>query len=333
VQAALTAFRPDGSVVTQHQAGSLGTLVLPVDMAFSEDGSRMVVAAAGSEMVFETPTQKIADSDLLFSCFPEADQAAIPVSGEPVGVVYSGEGILVQTRQPAGLTIIDRATKLVAERVDFPIANRRNWGHALFHRAADPMASPIACASCHPEGREDGHVWTFEQVGPRRTQNISGGVMATMPFHWDGDLSSLHDLMGEVFVNRMGGLEQPEDRVASLGEWLDTIEALPAPDALDADAVERGADLFHSAEVGCATCHAGEKLTNNANVEVGTGRAFQVPSLTAIAHRAPFMHDGCAATLRDRLVDPTCGGGDAHGKTSQLTTEQLDDLVAYLESL
>jgi hypothetical protein len=45
------------------------------------------------------------------------------------------------------------------------------------------------------------------------------------------------------------------------------------------------------------------------------------------------MHDGCAATLRERFTDPTCGGGDRHGRTSELSPAQVDDLIAYLMSL
>jgi cytochrome c peroxidase len=66
-------------------------------------------------------------------------------------------------------------------------------------------------------------------------------------------------------------------------------------------------------------------------VDVGTGGKFQVPSLVGVSQRAPFMHDGCAATLRDRFGP--CGGGDKHGFTSQLTSAQITDLVAYLETL
>ena len=55
--------------------------------------------------------------------------------------------------------------------------------------------------------------------------------------------------------------------------------------------------------------------------------------LVGIASRAPFMHDGCAKTLKERFTNTACGGGDQHGKTSQLSDAQLDDLVAYLESL
>jgi hypothetical protein len=43
------------------------------------------------------------------------------------------------------------------------------------------------------------------------------------------------------------------------------------------------------------------------------------------------MHDGCATTLRDRF-NPTCGGA-LHGKTAGFSGEQIDDLVAYLESI
>jgi cytochrome c peroxidase len=66
-------------------------------------------------------------------------------------------------------------------------------------------------------------------------------------------------------------------------------------------------------------------------MDVGTGKPYQVPSLRGLAARAPYMHDGCAATLHDRFGP--CGGGDRHGVTSALTTDQIDDLVAYLETL
>ena len=57
----------------------------------------------------------------------------------------------------------------------------------------------------------------------------------------------------------------------------------------------------------------------------------KVPSLVGVGGRAPYMHDGCAATLRDRFG--ACGGGDNHGHTSQLSDAELADLIAYLDSL
>jgi CxxC motif-containing protein (DUF1111 family) len=56
-----------------------------------------------------------------------------------------------------------------------------------------------------------------------------------------------------------------------------------------------------------------------------------VPSLLGLAWRAPYLHQGCAATLADRFG--SCGGGEAHGHTAGLTAEQRADLVTYLDSL
>jgi mono/diheme cytochrome c family protein len=139
--------------------------------------------------------------------------------------------------------------------------------------------------------------------------------------------------MGEVFVGRMGGVRQSSPRLKLLTEFLFAIE--PPPPIRDAsdEAAVRGRALFDSAEVGCATCHSGTKLTNNQSVAVDSvfAEQLQVPSLVAIGYRAPFMHTGCATTLADRFR-PECGG-NAHGNVSGLSADQLGDLVAYLESL
>ena len=95
-------------------------------------------------------------------------------------------------------------------------------------------------------------------------------------------------------------------------------------------ATVRGRDLFAGA-AGCVTCHSGRRFTNNATVDVGTGGVFQVPSLVGVAHRAPFLHTGCAATLADRFG--SCGGGDNHGATSGLGAADIADLVAFLSTL
>jgi cytochrome c peroxidase len=101
---------------------------------------------------------------------------------------------------------------------------------------------------------------------------------------------------------------------------------------IDAAAVARGEALFNDSQnVGCVSCHAGNLLTDNATVDVGTGAAFQVPSLRGVIWRAPYLHDGRAPTLTDRFS--SVGGGDQHGLTSKLSADQISDLVAYLGTL
>jgi cytochrome c peroxidase len=72
-------------------------------------------------------------------------------------------------------------------------------------------------------------------------------------------------------------------------------------------------------------------MTTNTMANVGKGGTFKAPSLLGLAYRAPYMHDGSVPTLAERFGP--LGGGDLHGHTSQLTPEQITDLVAYLESL
>ncbi len=206
-----------------------------------------------------------------------------------------------------------------------------NTGHELFHRDS---GGGIACASCHPEAEDDGHVWKFASVGERKTQFLGVHLSETAPFHWDGALSDLDVLMDEVFVTRMGGVFQSKERVESLAAWLGDLPA-PATTSMDgAPSVTRGQALFTSTSVGCSACHAGNALTDNTGHQVGTSGsvALQTPSLRHVALHPPFMHNGCAPTLRDRFK-PDCGGGDEHGHTSHLTDAQLGDLVAYMNTL
>jgi hypothetical protein len=166
-------------------------------------------------------------------------------------------------------------------------------------------------------------------LGPRRTQSISGGILGTEPFHWSGDMADFLTLTHNVFNQRMSGPIVGDDYVAALSKWIDKIPLPKAQAPSDAAAVERGKTLFNSKAVGCAECHSGTKMTNNATLDVGTGDKFQVPSLRGVMWRAPFMHNGCAAALIDRFG--SCGGTNhGHPPTDEASRT---DLVAYLESL
>jgi cytochrome c peroxidase len=142
-------------------------------------------------------------------------------------------------------------------------------------------------------------------------------------------MKDVDQLADEVMTGRMAGPQLETDQKGALQGWL---FALPAPPEAtgDAAAQARGKILFESANVGCASCHSGPRFTSSATVDVGTGGAFQVPSLVGVRMRAPFLHDGCATTLKDRFG--ACGG-TKHGNTNGLTPNDISDLIAYLETL
>jgi mono/diheme cytochrome c family protein len=245
------------------------------------------------------------------------------IQGEPVAVAYRDDQIVVQSREPAQLQIL-------GTRITIPLSidSRADTGFALFHKDS---GLGIACVSCHPEGMEDGRTWQFSDFGSRRTQNLGGGIINTAPFHWGGDLADFQALVHEVFETRMGSSRPNPQQLVAFSHWVDTVPA-PKPALTDSAAIARGRDLFNSAATNCSSCHSGAKLTNNESRDVGTGGVFQVPSLIGVGSRAPFMHNGCATTLHERF-SPSCGGGDLHGVTSTLNAAQIDDLVAYLDSL
>jgi len=248
--------------------------------------------------------------------------------GAPTSIGFTPSGDLVVYYPEAPALVVRTGGGSASRRIDLPGAAHNDAGRNVFHKQT---ALKVSCASCHPEGRDDGLVWNFAQEGMRRTQSLAGNLLQRAPFHWTGDETSLPMLLDDVFAKRMSGGTLTVTQKAALGPWLDRVPA-PAAMAVDPSAAARGQAIFETASVGCVSCHNGALLTNNQRFDVGTGGQFKVPSLLGVSARAPFLHNGCAATLMDRFG--TCGGAPGvHGNTSTLTQDQLKDLVAYLDSL
>jgi DNA-binding beta-propeller fold protein YncE/mono/diheme cytochrome c family protein len=325
---------------------------LSVDLAVSPDEKWLALASPGGFARSMASIQLYAATGLQPEQFPGSCPTVAASGGtenQTVAVAFDGAGVLYAlSREPAELQIYDiqavtppaglptgipsvfsnSAVLMRRATLALSLRSARDTGHDLFH--AD-VGQGLACASCHGEALDDGHVWTFQKIGPRRTQNMRGGFLSTAPFHWDGDMASISHLVDDVMTVRMGGFPVEAQFATALGKWIDLQPAIKLP-ASDAAAAARGKTLFESSETGCASCHTGANLTNNESRDVGTGGRFQVPGLLGLSLRAPFMHNGCAKTLEERFSE-ACGGGDAHGKTSQLSSAQRADMVAYLKSL
>jgi mono/diheme cytochrome c family protein len=347
VESTVTVFMPDGTTSTSGalpgtlavdlSVGAAGAVVAfagGTDVAAPRAGFRtasnaagvVVMALAQPPALSSSPT--MSTTEVVVGCATGKSQAT---AGQIVAVAQrsDGEVIVAQSREPAQLEILKKPGGSSQSIIAFGGPSALDTGHELFHRSP---SGGVTCASCHLEGAEDGHVWTFDPLGPRRTQAVNVGLAGTEPFHWAGDLPDLQALLAEVMVVRMGGMHQSPARVEALADFMFGLHAPPPSVSADDAAAVRGKALFESPEVGCAECHAGAGIKSRESHDVGTGETLQVPSLRSIEYRAPFMHDGCAPTLRARF-DLACGGGDQHGHTSQLSAAELDDLVAYQRSL
>ena len=132
---------------------------------------------------------------------------------------------------------------------------------------------------------------------------------------------------------------QPEEVASAIDEYLKSLKPVPSPYLVHgspSEAARRGQKAFIRA--GCAGCHPPGLFTDMKSHDVGTrGRfdkptdKFDTPTLVEIWRTAPYLHDGSAATVRD--VVTSCNPHDQHGTTSILSSQEIEELCAYLLSL
>ncbi len=341
----------------------------PTALALDSTGSFLFVANEESNNVMVLSTVVIPSKSGGFeggreTGFPGSDgnpadntRAVISVGAAPTGIVVSADGkrawtynlfdhsISVLSRR--GNDIVNTGTFKVADD-SLPadvVAGRKLFFSAVDTRMSNPSTMGMACASCHPAGREDGHVWNFTD-GPRQTPSLAGKhTLDTAPFHWNGEFDSLLSFMTHTVKDRMGGLGVTEDMEKQMAAY---IRSIPAPDnasasTVDADTLRRGAAVFQKAA--CNSCHNGVALTDNKFYNVGTlvrsgavpdndkflPKGLNTPSLLGIARSAPYLHDGSAVTMKLRILQGK--ESNQHGLTSALSNEEVDDLAAYVKSL
>jgi mono/diheme cytochrome c family protein len=219
----------------------------PSGMALSEDEQRL--------FVFCRATHDVLEVQLL----PAA--GALRVQSEPLARVELGADPL----GPFGAT-----------------------GRKLFYGATDRNVSGgLACAGCHPDGRDDGFVWheaTFttedgqttnfvgspDNIPPeahvngfaRRTPLLAGRVSAEGPYGWHAESPTLLDRELKGFgLHRWGAAPEHDAKLSdlaarALADFLRRgLVPPPAPDS-SLDALEsEGRRLFSSEQTHCAECH------------------------------------------------------------------------------
>jgi hypothetical protein len=326
VTAQYTVLDSSGNTKFAEQFGG----VLPVDLAISRNGDRVAIVAPGNTysgglstyFTAVVPTKNEAFFGGVVGQRPLYDPHG--VDAEPIAVAFdANDEVVLQTREPASLWITTASGPYL---IGLSPKSRRDTGHDVFHVQAGAL---IACASCHPEGGDDGHVWQLDG-NARRTPSLRGTIAGTAPYHWPGDEPSLVALANDVYTKRMDGMPLDSGQMSALSGWVQKIPAPPAPSWVDTNAAQRGKALFYTPAVGCSSCHSGAKLTNNQTMDIGTGGSFQVPPLVGVGWRTPLLHDGCATTIADRFG--RCATAP-HGSIDGLSGQNISDLSAFLETL
>lgn len=329
----------------------------PWSLCWSSDGRCLAISHAGThevslirfpELIAKLAKLERADQTASDLAFLAGLRARIKLKGKgPRALAIVGDRLLVADYFSDQIEVID-LTKVSAGSTATPLhgslpVDSTRRGEMFFNDATLSFQGWQSCATCHSEdGRVDGLNWDLLNDGIGNPKNTKSLLLShrTPPAMSSGVRETAETAVRAGLRHILFSV-QPEQVANDLDEWLKSLQPLPGPHAGRPEfsaAARRGQHLFQSARVGCAGCHPQELGTNMAQYDVGTasgiepnGQLFDTPALKEIWRTAPYLHDGSAATLRDVLT--TRNPSDRHGHTSQLTADELQDLIEYLLTL
>lgn len=340
---------------------------LPFGVAIAPDKSKIFVTHGGSDCVTVIDTRRMLAfihahpqpfaEDL--SASAHYVTARIPVGKNPRGLALSTDDmrLYVANRLDDSISVIDTRRAMVTQTIwlrgpDTITPLRR--GEQTFYTAQFAFQGQFGCSNCHIDSTFDGLQWDLEPDGFGKDvvdNRLIEDLRGTEPFKWNGANPTLAVECGPRTEKYFWRSQTFDDR--TLTDLVLHIRSLPSrPNrfrAADGDltaAQERGRTIFYRTvdKLGqpipernqCATCHSGPKGTSQKSFDVGTGRAidnssvFDTPQLMSVALTAPYLHDGSAKSLEEiwTLYNPH----DQHGRTNDLTKDELNDLIEYLRT-
>jgi YVTN family beta-propeller protein len=339
----------------------------PFGVAIAPDKSRIYVTCGGSEVVTVVDVRRmlryihahpgLSVQDL--SASGNYVVARIAVGKNPRGLTLTRDGhkLFVANRLDDTISVIDTRSNVVAStiRLKGPLAiSVRRKGEQTFYTSRQSFQGQIGCANCHIDSTFDGITWDLEPDGFGRDivdNKLLEGVKGTQPYKWNGGNPNLPTECGPRTEKYFWRSENYDDlTLTDLIVYLRNMPTRPnrwkIPGREMTPAQERGAALFIR-EVDkfgkpipesnrCSYCHSGLKGTNQKMFDVGTQKPtdnsglLKSPPLTEIALTAPYLHDGSARTLEE--IWTVFNPDDKHGRTNDLSKDQLNDLIEYLRT-
>lgn len=333
----------------------------PWDTAITPDGKTFFVIFAGTDDLYVC---NVIDDDYRELTF----RASLSLGHNPRAVRVAPDGNTFYVYNALDFNVVAYDTQslrpqAIIDVTENPLDEEILLGKRLFYTALQPMTSRlwISCASCHPDGQSDGRTW-HNPEGLRNTQALAG-MAWTHPIHWSADRDEVQDFEHTIRGPLMQGsglvrgkinpsLDAPNKGLSraldAMAAYSNTHEFPLSPYAKKGlnSAAKRGRELFFSNQTKCASCHSGPFLTDSVPTakivrhDVGTsvdnpgekmGPAYDTPTLLGIYRTAPYLHHGKAETLEE--VFTTYNHDNKHGNTSQLSKQELTDLVEFLKAL
>jgi len=343
----------------------------PFSVAIAPDKSRIYVTCGGSERVIVVDVPRLLHF-IHSRPFPESASfaqnlsassnyvvARIPVGHNPRGLALNrnGQKLFVANRLDDTISVIDTRTNRVASTIALVSPKtlfELRKGEQAFYTARYSFQGQIGCATCHIDSTFDGLTWDLEPDGFGRDivdNRPIEDLKDTEPFKWNGGNPNLPTECGPRTEKFFWRSENYDNR--TLTDLVSYVRGLPSrpnrwrlPHREFTPAQERGKAFFERSvdKFGkpipetnrCSYCHSGPKGTNQKSFDVGTRKPadnsglLDTPQLTNIALTAPYLHDGSARSLEE--IWTVFNPDDKHGRTNDLTKDELNDLIEYLRT-
>jgi cytochrome c peroxidase len=173
-----------------------------------------------------------------------------------------------------------------------PLSAQAALGRRLYYNGTDEVTSGgMGCAGCHPEGRDDGHVWhevveweeekrffagkeniadppgDSQRNGfPRQTPMLAGRVAHEGPYGWHSESPHLtHRLTNGFHLHRWGSFpwgrhaKELHERAMAIRAFLrDGLVPPPKPARELTEEEKKGKEIFLRVDTKCAGCHVPE---------------------------------------------------------------------------
>jgi hypothetical protein len=318
------------SVVTPAPTGTQAECVLPRAAAFSRGTSQVLVTCMGIDelLVLDARAADPMRSVIARHALPAGPTGVAVAERERVAVTFGqfDAALAVVSLDGKGTRTISIDTKASS------LTPTHAEGRRLFYRANDTRLTfdGISCASCHPDGGDDGVSWSTPE-GMRQTLMLAGRVQGTAPYGWSRKQGTLSTYISDT-SRRLGGSGMADRELDALASFVKHIPGPPkrAESALAAE----GREAFFSA--GCDSCHVAAVGTDAQSYKFSLDdptstyeEGFDTPSLLNVRATGPYFHDGRYETLEALLADPN----SKMGKTATLTGDERASIRAFLESL
>jgi len=343
----------------------------PFAVSISPDKSRIYVSCGGSQVVLVLDVARLLrfvrthprppSGSFVQDLSASANYviARIPVGLNPRGLALTHDGrrLFVANRLDDSISVINTRTNAVASTIKLAgpqTISALRHGEQTFYTAHYSFQGQIGCATCHIDSTFDGLTWNLEPDGFGRSfvdNKLLEGIKDTEPYKWTGTNPNIPTECGPRTEKYFWRSENYDSlTLADLAIYIRSIPPRPnrfRPSGADlTPSQERGKAIFERAvdkfkkpipeSNRCSYCHSGPKGTSQKIFEVGTRKTtdntglLKAPPLTNIALTAPYLHDGSARSLEEiwTVFNPE----DKHGRTNDLTKDELNDLIEYLRT-